>query len=98
MDKSETIELYVVVDRISKKAFTGIIPAANDLVAVFGFIKWLKSQEDGIDPRSYTLKHIGSFNTAGEIISANNYQVVTGDKAQEFYDNEVVKALEEEES
>ena len=98
MDKSETIQLYVVVDRISKKAFTGVIPAANDLVAVFGFIKWLKSQDDGIDPRSYALRHIGTFTTSGEITGAENYQIVTGENAQQYYDNEVVKALEEEDN
>lgn len=95
---SETVQLYVIVDRVSKKAFSGLIPAENDLVADFGFIKWLKNQKDDVDPRSYALRHVGSFGLSGEIVDVDNYLVVNGDQAQNFYDNEVIKALEEEEN
>lgn len=98
MDNTEVVNLYVVVDRISKKAFTGIIPAQNDLVAVFGFLKWLKGQNDGIDPKSYALCHCGKFTSDGQIIETEFYRIVTGDNAQNYYDNEVIKALEEEEN
>lgn len=97
MDNLEKTGLYCVVDRISNHAFTGIIPAANDLVAVFGFLNWLKKQTD-VDSKCYKLCHCGEWNSDGQILGKDFYDVVTGDKAQEFYDNEVVKALEVEES
>lgn len=99
---TDNLSLYFIKDRASGLMYSNFIPAQNDLVAVFGFINSLKKQEGApipIDPRCFALYKAGEFSQDGSIVACETpILIVTGDKAQEFYDNELVKALEEEES
>lgn len=91
--------LYVIVDRISNLMYSQVIPAVSDLVAVFGFTKFIKGEEEkGLAPAMYSLVRIGKIAPDGRISDTDYVTIVTGDKAQEMYDNELVKALEEEEN
>lgn len=97
----KNMSLYFIKDRASGLMYSNFIPAQNDLVAVFGFINTLKKQEEApipIDPKCFALCKAGVFDESGRIGSIEPVVIVTGDKAKEYYDNELVKALEEEES
>lgn len=98
---SKNMNLYFIKDRASGLMYSNFIPCQNDLVAVFGFINSLKKQEGApvkIDPKCFALCKAASFDDTGSIVPCDVTVIVNGDKAQEFYDNELVKALEEEES
>lgn len=95
------MNLYFIKDRASGLMYSNFVPAQNDLVAVFGFINTLKKMEESpvkVDPRCFALCKAGSFDQTGSIVPCDVTLIVNGDKAQDFYDNELVKALEAEES
>lgn len=93
------MKLYTIIDRSSRKMFSSFIPAENDLVALFGFCRWLKSEEEknNMDKRNYALFSVAEFAEDGKILSANYHKIVNGDVADEMYEVELQKALEEEE-
>lgn len=99
---SNDMNLYFIKDRASGLMYSNFIPAQNDLVAVFGFINSLKKQEEApipVDPKCFALCKAGSFSSDGCITPCDTpVVIVTGDKAKEFYDNELVKALDAEDS
>ena len=71
LDFSNTgYSLYVVYDKTTGKDISGIIPAANDLVAVGSFVEFIEKQKDKIQPYSeYVLKLIGHYNVLDISIS-----------------------------
>lgn len=93
------MKLYTIVDRSSKKMFSNHIPAENDLVALFGFCRWLKAEEEknGMDKRNYALYSCGEFESNGAITKTRYHKIVNGDVADDMYNEELQKALEEEE-
>ena len=93
------MKLYTIVDRSSRKMFSSHIPAENDLVALFGFCRWLKAEEEknGMDKRNYALFSVAEFAEDGKILSSDYHKIVNGDVADEMYNDELQKALEEEE-
>lgn len=92
------MKLYTIVDRSSRKMFSNHIPADNDLVALFGFCRWLKNEEqkNGMDKRNYALFSVAEFAEDGKIFSLNYHKIVNGDLADEMYNDELQKALEQE--
>lgn len=99
---SRNMSLYFIKDRASGLMYSNFIPAQNDLVAVFGFTNTLKKQEEApipIDPKCFALYKAAEFDELGCISALDSpVLIVTGDKAKEYYDNELVKALEAEEA
>ena len=65
IDFSQTnYSLYIVYDKTTGRDISGIITAANDLVAVGSFVQFLKDQKDKIQPYSeYVLRTVGLFDT-----------------------------------
>lgn len=53
------IYLYVVIDKLSGVRVSGIIPAANDFVAVVGFKDFVDKNKEKNDLNVYELKYIG---------------------------------------
>lgn len=96
----ENIGLYVIGERTSKTMCAGPIPAATDLVAVFGFIQWLKTHEAQSEIKTadklYTLGRVGIMSKQGQIIDTTAFRIVTGDEAQSLYDDMLNRALEED--
>lgn len=93
------MKLYTIIDRSSGKMFSSHIPAENDLVALFGFCRWLKNEEakNGMDKRNYALFSVAEFIENGKILSSDYHKIVNGDLADDMYNVELQKALEEEE-
>lgn len=97
----ENTGLYVIGERTSKTMCAGPIPAATDLVALFGFIQWLKTHEAQSEIKTadkmYTIGRVGIMSKQGQIIDTTAFRIVTGDDAQQMYDDMLQKALEEDE-
>lgn len=98
---SDATGLYVIAERTSRTMAAGPIPAATDLVALFGFIQWLKGHEKNSEIKTadkmYSLARVGVMARTGQIIDTTGFRLCTGDEAQDMYDNYVEQALEEEE-
>lgn len=98
--ENELTGLYVIGERTSRTVVAGPIPARSDLVALFGFIRYLKEQEKREDiptnPQMYSLGRIGLMAKDGQIVNTNGFRIATGDTAQQMYDDMVQKALQED--
>lgn len=94
--------LYVIAERTSKTMTAGPIPAATDLVALFGFIQWLKTHEQNSEIKTadkmYSLARVGIMARTGQIVNTEGFRLCTGDEAKAMYDHYVEQALEEEEN
>lgn len=100
--ESEQLGLFIIVERTSKVIISDLITVRSDLIALYAFCKWLKSQEfqeqDTIPtkPEMYALRRVALMSSSGEILDTSNFCIATGDKAKEMYDDLVVRALEAE--
>lgn len=81
--------LYIVFDNTTNADVSGIIPGANDLVAIGSFVEFMDSQKDKIKPYSeYILRFIGRYDSMNHKL--NNGETIdiisSKENVKEYYD------------
>lgn len=75
-----SLNLYVIVDKVSGIHVSNPIPALNDGVALNGFVQFLKGEEDkGLNKAMYRLERVGEFMEDGTIRSEGSQPVHVGE-------------------
>ena len=81
--------LYVVYDKTTGRDVSGVITAANDLVAVGSFVKFLEAQKEKMEPYSeFVLRVVGMFDTISLKITNGEVADILSSKedVNEYYD------------
>lgn len=94
------MNMYVVVDRLSKQTVSGFIPCVNDAVAAFSFTSYVRKEESErhIAPRSISLYKVAEFDDSGRFTNTDYVKICDGDMAEEYYGKLLNDAIAQEEN
>lgn len=92
------INFYYVFDKISKCPVTNLIPANNDVVALRGFIDYLKPADGKptISPEELCLIRAFTTDEDFNVINNNKITLCSGDKADDVCKDIIANTLKEE--
>lgn len=98
MEDKDYLELYVIIDKVSARRVTAMIPCVNRGIALNGFANFVQEEASkGMSPKMYVLRFVGKFTGDGFVKDSDKpFDVCSGDEAKERFDEWVAVALAEE--
>lgn len=96
------MNLYIIQNRVAKQRVTEPIAAQSDLVALLGFVQYVKGQKEqnDIDKRMFALFRCGYVDEDGCIHASDETfeRICVGDDAESLYAERLQEAFDREEA